>query len=371
MAARGVTGADALRPDDLARLLRRSVDVIRENQDEGGAYLASPSLPTYRFSWFRDGAFIADAMSRAEEAESAEAFFRWCADIVIARADRSESLIARHRAGEAIDRDEHLHCRYRPDGSEGDMPWSNFQLDGYGTWIWAFGAHASRHGRSVEPFADAVVLSARYLAEFWDEPCFDWWEERFGCHTATLAAVHAGLLTAGELDSRAADAAEAANRIAATVWAEGVVDGRLAGELGDPRIDASLVACSTPFRLLDPDEPVVEATVRALEAEIAHGGVHRYPGDSYYGGGEWLLLAALLGWHYAEAGRRDDAWAQLAWVAAQANEAGDLPEQVESHLETPSALDDWVRKWGPSASPLLWSHAMFVTLALELGLSLE
>ncbi|MDQ3669643.1 MAG: glycoside hydrolase family 15 protein [Actinomycetota bacterium] len=371
MAACGATGSDALRPDDLGRLLRRSVEVIRENQDAGGAYLASPSLPTYRYSWLRDGAFIADAMSRAGEAESAEAFFRWCADIVIARADRIENLIACHRTGEAIDRDEHLHCRYRPDGSEGGMPWSSFQLDGYGMWIWALGAHASRHARSVEPYAEAIVLSARYIGEFWNEPCFDWWEERFGCHTATLAAVYAGLSTAVELDVRAADAAAKAEQIGAAVRAEGVVDSRLAGELGDPRLDASLISCATPFRLLDPDEPVVEATIRALEAEIAHGGVHRYPGDSYYGGGEWLLLAALLGWHYAEVGRSDEAWAQLAWVAAQAREEGDLPEQVESQLETPSALGDWVRKWGPSASPLLWSHAMFITLALELGVSRE
>jgi isomaltose glucohydrolase len=371
VAARGVTGADALLPDDLRRLLRRSVDNIRANQDAGGAYLASPSLPAYRFSWFRDGAFVADAMSRAGDAESAEAFFRWCAGVVIARADRIDDLIARHRAGKAIDPGEHLHCRYRPDGSEDDRPWSNFQLDGNGMWVWALGAHASRHARSFEPYAEAVVLSARYLAEFWDEPCFDWWEERFGRHTTTLAAVHAGLVTGGELDSRAADGAVTAEQIAAAVRREGVVDGRLAGGLGDPRLDASLLACGTPFGLLDPDDPLVEATVRALEEEIAHGGVHRYPGDSYYGGGEWLLLAALLGWHYVEVGRNEDAWAQLAWVAAQASGSGDLPEQVATHLETPSALEGWLRKWGPSASPLLWSHAMFITLALELGVSLE
>ena len=46
------------------RLALHSLAVIRAGQDAGGAYLAAPTFPTYRFSWFRDGAFIADAMSR-------------------------------------------------------------------------------------------------------------------------------------------------------------------------------------------------------------------------------------------------------------------------------------------------------------------
>ena len=29
--------------------------------------------------------------------------------------------------------------------------------------------------------------------------------------------------------------------------------------------------------------------------------------------------------------------------------------------------DEWVARWGPPPSPLLWSHAMFLDLALALG----
>jgi hypothetical protein len=29
-------------------------------------------------------------------------------------------------------------------------------------------------------------------------------------------------------------------------------------------------------------------------------------------------------------------------------------------------FDHWVVKWGPPPSPLLWAHAMFLTLAHEL-----
>jgi len=29
--------------------------------------------------------------------------------------------------------------------------------------------------------------------------------------------------------------------------------------------------------------------------------MHRYADDTYYGGGEWVLLATWLGWYYVEA----------------------------------------------------------------------
>jgi isomaltose glucohydrolase len=358
---------------DISALAARSIEVIREHQAPNGAYIASPSLPTYRYSWLRDGTFIADAMSRVGETESADAFFGWCADRVRERRARVERLVAQAAAGEPAARDEHLHCRYTVDGREFEGEWSSYQLDGYGSWLWALGAHAERHGVSVEPWADAVALSARYVAAYWREPCFDWWEERWGRHTATLGSLHGGLAAAARLDGLPEEvreeAAGAAREISATVRTEAAIDGRLGGELDSPRLDASLLACATPFRALEPVDPLMHATVVALEAEIAHGGVHRYPGDTYYGGGEWLLLAAFLGWWYSEVGRRDEARAQLEWVAARATPDGDLPEQVAEHVLSPEGLVEWERRWGPSPSPLLWSHAMFLTLAHELDLA--
>jgi isomaltose glucohydrolase len=348
-----------------AEILARSPAVIRAHQTESGAYLAAPHPDEYRNSWFRDGAFIADAMSRAGDVESAEAFFGWCCGVLGDRAEHVESLIESHRAGETVGLDEHLHARYTPDGSEVGRPWSNFQLDGYATWVWALARHLDRHEREGEAFRAGALLSLRYVAEFWREPCFDWWEERLGLHTATLGAAHAAL-HAGE--RWLPDGPETASRIEEFVRDGCVRGGVLRGSLADDRLDASVLACAVPFGLIEPGDQLFDATVGALgEAGIAHGGVHRYAGDSYYGGGEWLLLAALLGSCFAASGRDEDAQAQLAWVAAHATPEGDLPEQTAERLLAPAEYERWVNQWGPAASPLLWSHAMYMTLSLELG----
>ena len=357
--------------DSFAALAARSVETILANQAPSGAYPAAPGFEPYRFCWLRDGSFIADAVSRAGEVASAEAFFDWCAGILRARRTVIEELVERRSHREAIDFSDHPHSRFTLEGNDSAGEWSNYQLDGYGSWMWALGEHAGRHGREVSRLADAVELSARYVTAFAGDRCFDWWEERAGRHTVTLAAAAAGLRAAAGTDGVASEVRRSllagAQSATASIRREGARRGRLNAALGDGRLDASLLACAVPFGILAPDDPLVLATVEALEAELAHGGVHRHGEDTYYGGGEWLLLAALLGWYYAAAGREKDAWAQLAWVADQAEPNGDLPEQTDEHLLAPAAREEWVHRWGPPASPLLWSHAFYLALAIRLG----
>lgn len=364
---------DGLDPARLAQLARHSVDTIRENQHPGGAYLASPNFPVYRYSWFRDGAFIADAMSRFGEVESAEAFFGWCARVVLSRRARIESLLARLRDGRTIDPEEFLHARYTVDGQESGEEWTDFQLDGYGAWLWALDAHRQRHGHSIDEWLEGAELSARYVAAFWDHPNYDWWEEHpEHRHTSTLAALYGGLTAVIGWPELAVDLRSdlrgCADAIRETVVDDATRLGHLPKWLGGDAVDASLISAATPFRLLEPDDPLMLATVRVLETDLVHGGgVHRYADDTYYGGGEWLLLAGLLGWYYAEVGRHDDALDELAWIVSRATATDDLPEQVPDHLLAPGTLTHWEERWGPIATPLLWSHAMCLTLALELG----
>jgi GH15 family glucan-1,4-alpha-glucosidase len=359
----------------LRLLATHSVAVILAGQSPSGAYIASPNFPVYRYSWLRDGAFIADAMSRAGEVASAEAFFGWCARVLDARADRVDALIGRARRGERIPAVDHLHTRYTLDGDESDAEWWNFQLDGYGAWLWALGEHLHRHRRPAAPFVGGAHVSARYIEAFWPEASYDWWEERpEERHVSTLAALSAGLRAAAELPGIDGEAAagfgSSAAAIHATLRAEADRLGYLPKWLGGNAVDASLLAVGAPFGVFEPNDPAVLATVARIETELVHrGGVHRYLTDTYYGGGEWLLLAGFLGLQYAANGRSEEARAQLAWIADHATADGLLPEQVTDHLLAPERCAEWLERWGPVATPLLWSHAMYLSLAVQLGIA--
>jgi GH15 family glucan-1,4-alpha-glucosidase len=303
---------------DVRALARRSVEIIREGQAPTGAYVAAPTFPPYRFSWFRDGSFIADAMSRADEVDSAEAFFDWCSRVILARRGR-----------------ERLAARYTLEGEDDASEWPQLQHDGYGLWLWALRGHCERHGRDLERWREAGDATAEYVARIWREPCTDWWEERVGIHGATLACLRAGL----------------------DAWG---VDAGIDLGLAEERLDASsLVLVPLGFGGAN----VVERVERELVGPA--GGVHRHLDDVYYGGGEWILLTAMLGWARAALGR--SASDQLGWVVAHATPEGELPEQSQDHLLQPATWQQWVDKWGPPPRPLLWSHAMFLTLARELG----
>lgn len=356
---------------DLLALARRSVEVIAEFQDVGGAYVASPTFSVYQFSWFRDGAFIADAMSRVGAADSAERFFGWCAKVLAARRHQINDLVA--RKGGPIHRDEFLPTRYTLAGGDTGEHWWDFQTDGYGTWMWALWQHTLRHGTSAEPYRDAVELCTRYVSAFWNLPCFDWWEEFPDCvHTSTLSSLHAGLSAAvamGVLEPQtAATAGQGCIDIERRLLANSIVDGRLRKAESRPDIDASLIACFTPFATFEPTSPLARNTYARILTDLAPDGVHRYLDDTYFGGGRWVVLAGLVGWHEAATGHAERAMGRLRWMHAQATPDGLLPEQVHMHALHPERVDEWINKWGPVATPLLWSHAMYLTLGEALGL---
>lgn len=348
-------------------LYRHSIEIILAHQSPNGGYLASPTFPDYRYCWFRDGAYTAYAMDLAGERESSRRFHDWCARVVNQRRAVVERAIEKTNRGEPLTEADCLHTRYTLDGREGDdAAWPNFQLDGLGTWLWALAEHARLVGLGTLPPAwqEAATLTARYLAALWPRPCYDCWEEfEDRVHPYTLATIYGGLQALASLGLEDEwGAAPAAIR--AYVLDQAVRDGRLVKSIGNPAVDASLLGMATPYRLLEPHDPLMRATVSRIEADLRRegGGVHRYVADTYYGGGEWVLLTAWLGWYYAEMRESEKARQMLAWVEAQADEQGNLPEQVSRTLTAPRYLKVWRERRGEIANPLLWSHAKYIIL---------
>jgi GH15 family glucan-1,4-alpha-glucosidase len=126
-------------------------------------------------------------------------------------------------------------------------------------------------------------------------------------------------------------------------------------------VDASLLWLATPFGLVRDEEPVFRRTLECIEERlVSDGGLLRYPEDTFYGGGAWILVTAWLAWHHARNGRPERASAYLAWIERQRCGDGGLPEQVSVSATDPWFERYWTERWGASARPLLWSHAMTI-----------
>jgi GH15 family glucan-1,4-alpha-glucosidase len=278
-------------------LRARSVEVILAGQAPSGGYVACPTFANYRYAWLRDGCFIADAMREAGEVESCDRFLDWCGRIVM-RTPKGP-----------------FDARYTLDGERELSEWPKRQIDGWGLFLGTLRRRGS--SRWDEPASHV----ARWLARVWDEPSVDWWEERSGLHAATLWCVGNGLQS-DEIRRAALDHAR-------------------------DRLDGSLLFVGTPELVGWVEESLVSPG----------GGVWRNLDDEYYGGGEWLLLTAMLG--LAKRERAEDC---LRWIEAHARPDGELPEQAQDHLLRPDRYEPWVKKWGEPPSPLLWSHAMYLRL---------
>lgn len=358
-------------------LYQRSIAIILENQSANGAYIASPSFPTYHYCWFRDGSFIAYAMDLAGQYQSADRFHGWVAERVNARQDLVRTSLMKARSGEKLSEAETLHTRYRLDGTDGEPGnWPNFQLDGFGTWLWALNEHHKRSSQTHFPpeFLQAAELVADYLSELWSLPCYDCWEEfPDNVHPHTLAAIYGGLQAHSELTGRNHQAVTEVIRKQLLEGSESF--GHFVKFPGSAAVDASLLGLAVPYHVVPVDDLIMLRTIEQIEATIlCDGGLHRYANDSYFGGGAWTLLTAWLGWYYGElAAKRPDLASGLqpkiqacqSWIESHAGNDLHLPEQVAENLNVPSYYPIWVKRWGEIASPLLWSHAKYIILCIK------
>lgn len=355
-------------------LVERSISLIRDLQTSEGAYPACPTFSAYLgFSWFRDGAFIADGMSAVGQKDSAEEFFNWCAAVMEANAQRISHIVERSKQGAPVPGEQMLPTRFRFDGSPAKDGWEDFQLDGYGTWLWALAQHSERHGTNPLRYAAAVQLTADYLISSWDRHCYDWWEEhQEQVHISTLGCILAGLRGALQLNVLSQNSAAEVNRVLPLIDRmirdKGVQDGHLTKWIGTDNVDASLSSLVAPLGVIAPADPLAANTISAIENQITTDlGVHRFAADTFFGGGQWPLLSCFVGLAQNTLGNPGKAREYLEWAASTVTEQGHLPEQVDWDLLDPNYLQYWENKWGPSASPLLWSHAMYLRLWKELS----
>ena len=292
-------------PTDVTDLFHRSLLILRTQIDNGGAIVAANDSDivrfgkdTYSYMWGRDGAFVASALAKAGYSDVCQRFFNYCADVL-----SDEGYLMQH---------------YNPDGllASSWHPWLvdgrqvlPIQEDSTALVLWALWIHheCARDIEFIGPLYKKLVLkSADFLLAHRDPdthlplPSFDLWEERYGTHAFTVAAVMAGLRAAANFARLFQDTSRAgAYESAADQMKEGLIRHLYHAGLKryarsgyrsadgydlDEVLDASLLGLTTLGAL-----PANDARNRDTTAAIRQqlwlgtlgGGCARYEGDQY------------------------------------------------------------------------------------------
>jgi GH15 family glucan-1,4-alpha-glucosidase len=348
------------------QLYQNSLALMIKNQSQGGAFIACPNFKTYQYAWFRDGSFCAHSLAQAGLSANAFRFHQWASQIVLRYEAKLLKCIRFAEQGQLPEAEACFHSRFTLEGYEVPGNWGHHQLDGLGTWLWTMKEYfALNPGEKIPPqWKQAAGLVKEYLSALWSFPCSDCWEENeTGQHTYTLASIYAGLEAyhglSGDLSAR-----KEAEKVRSFILKNCAVNGSFVKSVGTPnKVDANLIGLVYPYQVVAWDNPLFQRTLENIEKDLATPtGLHRYVDDSYYGSGEWILLTDWLGIVYARAGDLEKASRIAQWTEQQASPQHELAEQVAHNLFYKEGYDHWLNLWGPIASPLLWSHAMYVLL---------
>lgn len=414
--------------------------------------------PDYFFHWLRDSALVMNALALAIERgyadKSAVRHLHDFLDFSLETSRLSGRALAAKGAGktarpelyrylrsnlelEAVEGDRVLaEARYNADGTLDILKWARPQIDGAALRALLVlrhlplleGDHASR---AKELLKKDLAFAARHAGD----PCYDLWERRFGHHYHTRVAILAALRRGagwarGDGRAKEADDFDRVARglareldhhwseqggfyLAAIKSSQGVAEGDLDAavllalvnapadgrhSLVDPRAQATLERLEDMFARLFP----VNGALKQGEAPL----MGRFLGDSYFGGGVFLMCALAaaelyyrLAGHVRKGGRLRVESDNRRFLARCGLAAGDLALDALPGAESerlPLAAAFWrkgdsimaaIRRFTPpsgelpeqldkasgapaSAANLAWSHAAFITAFVARGDSL-
>lgn len=280
------------------------------------------------------------------------------------------------------------------------------QIDETGTIIWGILQHYLQTGDIdfLINMWDNIKKGVEFLIGFIDKSTglpglsYDLWEERFGVHAYSSAAVYAGICAGTEVagilnipgdykENWEKAAVELRNSIDKHFWREEkgiflrsiltklnpwgyepgnetkVIQVNQKGykrdvTLADSKVDVSLIGLAVPFGVYNLYDPKIESTARRIEESLASyptRGIKRYEGDNYIGGNPWVIATLWIALYYAKTKKYKKARSYFDWAVKSCTEMGFLPEQVDRENGRPA----WV-------IPLTWSHAMFILVLMEL-----
>jgi glucoamylase len=396
--------------EDIEKLYNRSLLVFKLMSDKNtGGVLASAEIDEgftrcgrYAYCWGRDAAFITGALDICGLTKEVESFCRWAARVQ--------------------DVNGSWYQRYHMDGNLG--PSWGLQVDETGTLIWGMLQHYKVTGDKgfLCEMWDCIRKGVDFLVGFIDKytglpmASFDLWEERYGEHAYSIAAVYAGIgagietaCITGRDGCNIEQWKEALKKIQVAVdrnfwkedlnrfirsvrvklnpWGEENSQERIVIKVNpkgyerdvtlyDDTIDISLLGLCVPFEMYGAFDEKIIKTVRAIENSLSihtgeveeaakagnegtapeiDRGIMRYENDGYIGGNPWIIATLWLALYYLKTGEKKKAEGLFLWTVRSRTELDLLPEQVDRNTGKPA----WV-------IPLTWSHAMFVLVLFKL-----
>jgi len=372
--------------EEVKMLFNKSLFYVRAHADVAGGIIASgdssmlhKGKDTYAYVWPRDGAYACRALDRAGDFSVTKRFYEFCNEVI-----RPEG---------------YLMHKYSPDKSLGSSwhGWlynNKFQIpiqeDETAVVVYTLWEHYqfSKDLEFIEEIYNTLIKApADFMVTYRDEETglpktsFGLWEEKFGVHTYTASAVYGALVAAANF-SRLLGKTKSENRYvrAAKEIKEGILEhlyddqrgifykminfGEDGEKIIDDTIDVSSFFGLFNFGVLSPtDKRVISMAEHVKDRTSPHtkvGGLGRYENDLYYRQTEgapcnpWFVTTLWYAqWLIASAKNEKDLTEVkeiLAWTVGHAQTSGILSEQL--HAITGEQI---------SATPLVWSHAEFVT----------
>lgn len=379
--------------EEMRKLFFTSLFVLRCHMDNRGSIIASADSAMiefgkddYAYMWPRDAAYIVKTACKAGYAEITKPFFLFCKDVL-------------HPDG-------YLHHRFRPDKALGStwhstttqrewlrdkllqLPIQEDESASVLVALWEY-YESTQDLEFIEALYKPLIEKiAQFLVNFRDKttglplPSYDLWEEKFGISTYTCAAVYGGLMAAARfsevLDKRnhMRDFKKAAQEVR-----DAAINSLFSKELDtfvrsatvengvvshDMTVDSSSLFGLWYFGMLKHDHPLFVKTKRQVDARLKSpgpvGGYIRYEQDAYFRSTDlsnpWFITTLwdaerILSQETVTLDELQYVEQILSWVLNFQYQSGVLAEQLNPY--TGESL---------SATPLVWSHAVFVETVL-------
>ncbi len=371
-------------PESLRSSFLRSAVILKTHIDNGGAVIASTdstilkySRDAYAYCWPRDAAYALWPLIRMGYQDEPRKFFDFC---------RS----ALHTSG-------YLMHKYYADGSlgpswhpyrHGDISSPPIQEDETAIVAFIFAEFYDMHAETMvlaDYYDSFVKKMGMFMSSYIDDkthlprPSYDLWEERFLTSTYTTSLVQAALRRLATLADLAGDKSSAVEwRSAADdmrehamkflydsekkLFRKGIIPSNETIQYDDT-IDSASFYGAFMFGLVRPSSDELGFMYDAVSRELSDGsdgGVARYQEDNYYRSAntqpnQWYICAMWLAQYMNEMNKTDDALGILHAVIRHMSPSGMLSEQY-----------DPVTQENKSVSPLAWSHAEFLSTALDM-----